>query len=146
MVRRPLNSSFGRGQTRGGRRGRGRTAARAPGIHTADSTQSVVRIPGNADVDIARPQRAAEVAAVAEAYEARELSAAAGPLGAGHAPPPSILANLRTRGFHPRTPFFATAERGAHFIRRALVESDREALREFSSGLLTGHFWRDSSR
>ncbi|KAL6996608.1 hypothetical protein U1Q18_006739, partial [Sarracenia purpurea var. burkii] len=52
-----------------------------PGIHAVDSAWSVVRIPGNADVDIARLQRAAEAAVVAEAPEAREFSAAAGPPG-----------------------------------------------------------------
>ncbi|KAL6980316.1 hypothetical protein U1Q18_021957, partial [Sarracenia purpurea var. burkii] len=43
-------------------------------------------------------------------------------------------------------PFVATAEHGANFVQRALTVSDRESLRQFSPGMLIGHFWQDSSR
>ncbi|KAL6973880.1 hypothetical protein U1Q18_028065, partial [Sarracenia purpurea var. burkii] len=59
---------------------------------------------------------------------------------------PSILANLKTSGFRPGDPFAATAERGANFVQRALTALDKESLRQFSPGMLIGHFWRDSSR
>ncbi|KAL6952931.1 hypothetical protein U1Q18_042711, partial [Sarracenia purpurea var. burkii] len=66
--------------------------------------------------------------------------------GADQALAPSILANLKTKGFHRGDPFVATAERGANFVKGPLIESDKKSLREFSPGMLIGHFWRDSSR
>ncbi|KAL6981247.1 hypothetical protein U1Q18_022878, partial [Sarracenia purpurea var. burkii] len=146
MARRPSISSFGRGHSRGRGRGRTQTAAEASAVRVADSAQSATRASGNASVVAACPHRAAGPAVIAEALEVREFSIAAGPPGLGLAQPSSILANLRTRGFRHGTPFFATAARGAQFIRRALARSDMVALREFSLGTLSGHFWRDSSR
>ncbi|KAL6989125.1 hypothetical protein U1Q18_014876, partial [Sarracenia purpurea var. burkii] len=123
--------------------GRGRTATGVPTLPAASSAQSGIRIPGAADADGACSHHSVVAAVVAEVPKAVEVPA---PPVFGPAAPFSILENLRTRGFCPNTPFFSTAAHGAQFIRGALTESDREALREFSSGMLTGHFWRDSSR
>ncbi|KAL6961297.1 hypothetical protein U1Q18_039064 [Sarracenia purpurea var. burkii] len=91
MARRPTASLSGRGHGRRGRRGGSREVARTPDVGIAASAQSGIRIPGSANAEGARPQRAAAVAA--EAPEAAEFS---GPPGSGPPPPPSILANLRT--------------------------------------------------
>ncbi|KAL6976103.1 hypothetical protein U1Q18_024896 [Sarracenia purpurea var. burkii] len=143
MARRPASSLSGMGSSHERRRIRGRMATGVPSLPAASSAQSGIHILGAADADGARSHHSAVAAVIAEVPEAAEVPA---PPVFGPTPPLSILENLRTRGFHPNTPFFATAARGAQFIRGALTESDREALREFSSGMLTGHFWRDSSR
>ncbi|KAL6976931.1 hypothetical protein U1Q18_025718, partial [Sarracenia purpurea var. burkii] len=72
MARRPTNSSFERGQARGGRRG-----ALVPDGYDAVPRRQVVRISGNIDVDIARLQRAAEAAIAAGMPATWEVPAAA---------------------------------------------------------------------
>ncbi|KAL6981270.1 hypothetical protein U1Q18_022900, partial [Sarracenia purpurea var. burkii] len=79
MVRRPTTSLSGRGQGRRGWRGGGRTVARTPDVGITDSAQSRIRIPGSANAEGARPQRAAVV--VAEAPEAPEAPEFSGPPG-----------------------------------------------------------------
>ncbi|KAL6955227.1 hypothetical protein U1Q18_046266, partial [Sarracenia purpurea var. burkii] len=131
MARRPASSSSGRGQAHGRRRVGDQTVPGVPSLPAASSAQSGIRFPGTADVDGARSPRTVAAAVAAEGPDAMEVSASPG-LGPAPLPDPSILANLQTSGFRHGTPFFATAARGAQFIRGALAESDREILREFS--------------
>ncbi|KAL6988084.1 hypothetical protein U1Q18_013829, partial [Sarracenia purpurea var. burkii] len=112
----------------------------------ATRCQAVVHISGDVEADAVRLQEAAETVLAGHVPEGREASSSVRVPGADQTPAPSILANLNTSGFFPGDPFVATAECGANFVRRALTASDKESLRQFSPGMLIGHFWRDSSR